>query len=1007
MRNLDSVGGSVVVAVQQEQLPPARRSSKGKANRHDAPRNPDADKQALARALERQAERHRLYQRMVEGLALSEEDRQKLRARGLSDEQIDRLEAQGVRSLVPGLYPGAAGAPGFESDGRYRGKSGFLIPAIGRAPDGTPELRGFQLATAEEERGEGGKYIWLSKGREREAEDVLRVVEVQADGSSTVDQSPLFQFAPEGQLEKAVLTDGALKAALTAARQGVAGFGSPGFNYASSMGQLLASLRRLQLENAQLRIVLAPDAGDLENANILRSLLTVTQALQREGLSVSWLDLQQERGKEGGIDVDEANALAELEVEPNALLQRADAAAVNTASRGIDLGEMGFHPPEPGEKVELPFDLSEVRRYPAGQRLEAVEQALAEGFTQVVLTDPPGSGKSHWSAHLGPEDLERLGVKRVIVASNRHFEQGEEFDLPTLRGRGSGLKRTSEGVLRAMKFGERLGPGEQQVAGPNCKYLEQLDRYQARNLELVSSLCSECSWRSTCESVPGGFRHDRGVALQHPVCVAHPKSLQGNLLLTAAEEDDGPQLPVTGLIFDDVGPAAFIESLSVGLASIETLLASSAIRKLSKVLQEPLQVIHGLVAGSSRITKGESKNLSPLQFEQALAPLALDEASLRKVSWSELQEVEATLVNRHPEHRVCWLEVFRQWLRGEAVGWVHNGELHFSYWEDRLRGALAQARWIVWADATALPDDVAGLIRRANERHEDVRQRICVLREDRALVGADLKVRQVYGLGSLGYSRSSLQSYWLHITLGALMHRGLVKTETTAVIDTLAGLEQGSGQIGAVQLGWMSGSRGSNRAQHLKQLVMIGSPRPNLAAAAARFQLLYGTAVDLSQRTRVSYEVLQMAGSPMVLRVMSSVDQRFRRYYCSLMQAEIEQGLGRLRAYRREGQQLEAWVLGDAPVPFPVELVPLEEVVGASVVEQGARCTQPALKAAAAGLTSKGQEPSAAAIAEAMGLPVALVCCRLASLHYPSWSTYRQEDDAREIAKERSVDTAA
>ena len=45
----------------------------------------------------------------------------------------------------------------------------------------------------------------------------------------------------------------------------------------------------------------------------------------------------------------------------------------------------------------------------------------------------------------------------------------------------------------------------------------------------------------------------------------------------------------------------------------------------------------------------------------------------------------------------------------------------------------------------------------------------------------------------------------------------------------------------------MSESRGSNKAE-AKHLVMIGSPRPNLGAAAARYQLLFGELVDLEHR---------------------------------------------------------------------------------------------------------------------------------------------------------------
>ena len=239
------------------------------------------------------------------------------------------------------------------------------------------------------------------------------------------------------------------------------------------------------------------------------------------------------------------------------------------ASRGIDPEGMGFRPLKPGEQTEVPFDLTQPERYPAGQRLEAVEESLARGITQILLTDPPGAGKSHWAANLGPDALKRLGVDRVIVASARHFEQGEEFNLPALRGRGAGLKRTAEGVLRAMGHREKLGPGETQVARFNCALLDQLNRYQERNLNgPLGSLCSTCTHRTACETTSGGFRYERDAALRAPVCVAHPASLQGNLLSREAESEEGPLLPRTSLVMDDLGPASLIRTVCVSLASI-------------------------------------------------------------------------------------------------------------------------------------------------------------------------------------------------------------------------------------------------------------------------------------------------------------------------------------------------------------------------------------------------------------------------------------------------------
>ena len=78
------------------------------------------------------------------------------------------LIAFGFRSLQPGSYLLNDEIPGVDKDGCYRGKAGFLIPAIGLDEDGQPQLRGFQLAVNEEEQKGGGKYVWMAAANKGE-----------------------------------------------------------------------------------------------------------------------------------------------------------------------------------------------------------------------------------------------------------------------------------------------------------------------------------------------------------------------------------------------------------------------------------------------------------------------------------------------------------------------------------------------------------------------------------------------------------------------------------------------------------------------------------------------------------------------------------------------------------------------------------------------------------------------------------------------------------------------
>ena len=74
----------------------------------------------------------------------------------------------------------------------------------------------------------------------------------------------------------------------------------------------------------------------------------------------------------------------------------------------------------------------------------------------------------------------------------------------------------------------------------------------------------------------------------------------------------------------------------------------------------------------------------------------------------------------------------------------------------------------------------------------------------------------------------------------------------------------------------------------------------------------------------------------------------FRRYYIQLMQAELIQGIGRLRANCRggavEGQPpktLKITVIGDVAIPMPVTLVDFKKVIPKAMAESLAVLEEP------------------------------------------------------------------
>ena len=357
------------------------------STKHDLPRDVEEDKAALQKALDRQRRRNELYKQLTSQLTLSDEHRQQLRdKRGLTDDQIDELFQIGFRSIEPGAYLLDEPVPAIGDDGIYRDKSGFLIPAVGYDEDGQPQLRGFQLAVNEEEQNGSGKYIWFSKSDSPDKESFLKVREPaeldkefkqrldklrsQAGVDSAEDGAPLFQYRPKHKVERIALTDGALKTFVTGMRQGVAAFGAPAFNYTSCLSQLLSSLENLMGQDRKVRILISADAGDLENQQLLSSLVRVATILDRAGFDVRWADLKQERGKDEGEDIDEADYLPG-EITTFEMLRRSKPSIRRHAKKSSAPSKRGIFQKNPSDffDVEIPFSTRSAEKYPRSQAL--------------------------------------------------------------------------------------------------------------------------------------------------------------------------------------------------------------------------------------------------------------------------------------------------------------------------------------------------------------------------------------------------------------------------------------------------------------------------------------------------------------------------------------------------------------------------------------------------------------------------------------------------------------
>ncbi|MEP1079442.1 hypothetical protein NDI52_28945 [Leptolyngbya sp. PL-A3] len=222
------------------------------------------------------SERDRHYRPLLSHLTLHPEDRADLHRRGLSEAQI---KASGFVSVepwqkLPEDFP--LTLPGVNLDGRSLNvaEAGYLCPI--RDIDGF--IVGLQLRLRNAE--DGGRYRWLSS-----------VTQKRPNGQPPNlpnGELPLAVFRPEELTRQAIaLVEGTgPKPFITSQRLEVITIGAAGGLFAASAETLRVTLEQLAAELGTHRIEFFPDAGSLENPNVLRQYRATWELLEQEGYSV-------------------------------------------------------------------------------------------------------------------------------------------------------------------------------------------------------------------------------------------------------------------------------------------------------------------------------------------------------------------------------------------------------------------------------------------------------------------------------------------------------------------------------------------------------------------------------------------------------------------------------------------------------------------------------------------------------------------------------------------------
>lgn len=246
---------------------------------------------------------------------------------------------------------------------------------------------------------------------------------------------------------------------------------------------------------------------------------------------------------------------------------------------------------------------------------------------------------------------------------------------------------------------------------------------------------------------------------------------------------------------------------------------------------------------------------------------------------------------------------------------------------ERLINNIKAFKHRIYLDATAKVKYLAQTLK-TNEK--DI-----VTMKIKSLKGADLEIVQISGVGRMTKERSDTQ-----------------EKHKEAIIQKIKTIH-GKDNVGTIDYkkfadndessrAWVTDSRGSNDFSTKKALVIVGLLCPNLNTLVNEYKCLTGK-IPEDKGKIVEYPINATnldEGIKAVWRGYESEDLDLRDFVRHKILAEAHQAIGRLRANRREGEDLKVYILCDYPLDTPVTLINAGEFCPEAMDKREAKATK-------------------------------------------------------------------
>ncbi|QDZ41577.1 hypothetical protein FRE64_16515 (plasmid) [Euhalothece natronophila Z-M001] len=607
-------------------------------------------------------ERDRAIREILSQLPLTDEHREKLKARGLSDQQI---QAGGYRSVSKWQKLETPVSPALAGVNRYgRGLNnpcdGIVVPI----PNQNGEYVALRFHDPNAQETGNGKYTWLASNKQ---------------GCTQKDKEtgeyPLAVYYPsEIQSPNRVgLCEGLeWKPKIAAERLGYPVIGFAGVSFFPQSPQLLNSALQ-ELEATEL--IFIPDAGAVLNPRVIEPSIELFNLLEEWGyeeISIAWWNqIEKSNG-----DIDE---ISEETISDIALISPSDYLAKNPeqasyqreleseaggkeisqkeweTQKGQDFIELikkhaghqfnGFDEilnrqrfeREVNKVKKLIFGKDEIPKknpsngilheikFKKGKRSSCVQELIKKGYHYILDTSATGTGKTHELNQLESSE----GKTWYIHADHRNpttETAAQKADLPS---RHNGLVQdttretaTGDPYVRRWKWSKEQP--EPDIEG-NCFQADRFNKLAAKGYDVNSRntatndgkdnfICATCPQRGSCTQF--GYKGERRDALANPAIRAHIDSMPN------------PDCPEDGLSYEN-DIAIFEEASTLFQATKERILSQTDLdqqwnwieEEAPKVYQRLLpykQNINAMLAGKIKVPHYGATSLPEATEEESL-----------------------------------------------------------------------------------------------------------------------------------------------------------------------------------------------------------------------------------------------------------------------------------------------------------------------------------------------------------------------------------------------------